>query len=70
LIALVGPLLSLGYAQIDGERGFDGGAPITSPSGISGFFWSALFLLLGVWLGRAWERWRGGEVRPAGLRRP
>lgn len=61
-MALLVPLLSLGYAQANGERGFDGGAPLTSPSGISGFFWYAAFLLLGVWLGGIWERHRGGKA--------
>jgi hypothetical protein len=70
LTALVGPLLSLGYAQINGERGFDGGAPLTWPSCISGIAWFGLFLLFGVWLGRAWERWRDGDIRLTWLRRP
>jgi hypothetical protein len=66
LTALLGPLLCLGYAQINGERGFDGAAPLTSPSGISDIFWFGLFLLLGVGLGRAWERWRRGTRSGSG----
>jgi hypothetical protein len=68
LLALLGPLLTLGYAQMEGERGFDGAEPLTSPVGISGFIWSGLSLAIGVGLGRAWETRRGGGDTPSPTR--
>jgi hypothetical protein len=61
VLATAGPLLGLGLAQAAGERGFDGAAPLTSPSGISRLFWTALVLLLGFWLGSWAEERRVGS---------
>lgn len=70
LLALVGPLLSLGYLQATGciSPGDDGADPLLSPPGISTFIWFGLLLLLGVWLGNVRERWRGQKMRSAGPR--
>jgi hypothetical protein len=57
VLAAAGPLLALGLAQAAGERGLDGAAPLTSPSGLSRLLWTGLVLLLGFWLG-AWTRER------------
>ena len=54
LLALVGPLLALGYLQVSGyvSSEHDGNAPLLSPPGISFFFWFGIALLIGVGLGR------------------
>jgi hypothetical protein len=64
LLALAGPLLSLGYLQATGyvSPDEDGASPLLSPPGISTFIWFGLLLLLGVWLGNIWERRRGRKV--------
>ncbi len=53
LLALVGPVLSLAYAEIQGERGSDGVEPLTSAPSIVRLFILGLLLLLGVGVGRA-----------------
>ncbi len=62
LLALIGPLLSLGYLQVIGYRSpwHDGEAPLFSPPGIFSFIYLAILLWLGVLLGRFAER----QARP------
>lgn len=57
LLALLGPLVSLGYLQATGfvSEWHDGTAPLLSPPGISFFFWFGLPLLLGLAVGYAWH---------------
>jgi hypothetical protein len=54
LVALLGPLLTLGYLQLTGyiSPWHDGTAPLLSPPGISVFFWYGLTLLLGIGIWR------------------
>jgi hypothetical protein len=54
LLALVGPLLALGYLQVTGyvSPEHDGTAPLLSPPGVSFFLWFGTALLIGVGLGR------------------
>jgi hypothetical protein len=54
LLALLGPLLTLGYLQVTGyvSPEHDGTAPLLSPPGISFFLWFGLALLIGVGVGR------------------
>ncbi len=58
-LALVGPLLSLGYLQAIGfrELNHDGVDPLLSAPGIATFFWLALPLLIGISLHIGWHRW-------------
>lgn len=54
MLALLGPLLALGYLQVSGyvSPWNDGNAPLLSPPGISLFFWFGIPLLIGVGAGR------------------
>lgn len=54
LLALLGPLLALGYLQVTGyvSSEHDGAAPLLSPPGIAFFLWFGVALLIGVGLGR------------------
>jgi hypothetical protein len=68
LLALIGPLLSLGYLQVSGyiSPWHDGVDPLLSPPGIALFFWLGLLLIVGIGLGRAWEHyWPALRRRPA-----
>lgn len=58
LLALVGPLLSLGYLQVTGyvSPWHDGTDPLLSPPGISFFIWFGVLLSIGIGLGILWER--------------
>jgi hypothetical protein len=60
LLALIGPLLSLGYLQVSGyiSPWHDGVDPLLSPPGVSLFIWFAAMLAGGVWLGTRWCRHR------------
>lgn len=71
LLALIGPLLSLGYLQATGYRSpwHDGNPPLFSLPGISSFVYLAVLLLLGVLLGRFAER-RGRDTCAPGRLRP
>jgi hypothetical protein len=70
LLALLGPLLTLGYLQVTGyiSPWHDGTAPLLSPPGISFFFWFGAALLIGVGLGRlqgiASSAWTGRWSEP------
>jgi hypothetical protein len=63
-LALLGPLLALGYLQAAGyvSPWNDGNAPLLSPPGISLFFWFVLPLLVGLALGRAYGRTATGAT--------
>ncbi|MDQ2630584.1 MAG: hypothetical protein M3Y75_06365 [Actinomycetota bacterium] len=54
LLALLGPLLALGYLQVTGyvSPWRDGAAPLLSPPGIAFFVWFGLALSIGIALGR------------------
>jgi hypothetical protein len=54
LLALLGPLLALGYLQVTDyvSPWHDGTDPLLSPPGISFFFWFGAALLIGVGLAR------------------
>ncbi len=71
LLALLGPLLSLGYLQAIGfrELNHDGVDPLLSAPGISKFFWLALPLLIGIAIHLGWRHWRASRDQP-GLRLP
>ncbi len=58
LLALVGPLLSLGYLQVSGyiSPWHDGTDPLLSPPGVSLFFWFGILLSIGIGIGLLWER--------------
>ncbi len=55
LLALLGPVASLGYLQTTGHRGSDGIDPLTSAPSIAFLFWFALLLLIGVGASRVWN---------------
>jgi hypothetical protein len=54
LLALVGPLLVLGYLEATGYRSkwHDGNSPLLSPEGVFHFIWWAGLISLGVFVGR------------------
>jgi hypothetical protein len=58
LLALLGPLLALGYLQATGyvSPWNDGNPPLLSLPSLSSFFWFGLMLLLGWALRRLWDR--------------
>jgi hypothetical protein len=64
LLALLGPLLSLGYLQATGyvSQWHDGVAPLLSPPGIFGFVWLGILLWPGVALGSFAERRLGSGL--------
>lgn len=76
LLALLGPLVALGYLQITGyvSSEHDGNQPLLSPPGISLFFWYGAALLLGVGLSRAYgsasSTWRGRWSEPGSSSTP
>lgn len=59
-LALLGPLLSLGYLQVSGyvSPWHDGVDPLLSPPGFSLFFWFGVLLTIGVCLGVLWKHYR------------
>jgi hypothetical protein len=63
ILALLGPLLALGYLQVTGyvSPWNDGNAPLLSPPGIALFFWFGIPLLLGLALG--WAQGRASSTR-------
>lgn len=57
LLALAGPLASLGYLQVSGyiSPWHDGVDPLLSLPSFSLFFWAGLLLVAGIGLGRLWD---------------
>jgi hypothetical protein len=62
-VALIGPLLSLGYLQVTGyiSPWHDGVAPLLSLPALADFVWFALLLLLGVGIRRLGGRSHAGR---------
>jgi hypothetical protein len=56
LLALIGPIASLGYLQTTGKRGPDGVSPLTSPPGIFHIVCFALLLAFGLALSSLWRQ--------------
>lgn len=62
IVMLAGTAAGLwAWGDLDSVNFWDGAAPLTSPSGISRLFWTALVLLLGFWLGSWAEERRLGS---------
>ncbi|HWA55552.1 MAG TPA: hypothetical protein VG816_15390 [Solirubrobacterales bacterium] len=59
LLALLGPLVSLGYLQVIGfrELDHDGVDPLLSPPGIGKLVWLGLVILIGIAIRAGWDRW-------------
>lgn len=62
-LALLGPLISLGYLQAIGfrELNHDGIDPLLSAPGIARFFWVALPLLIGISIHIGWRHWEDSQ---------
>lgn len=58
LLIALGPLAGLVYLEVSGYVGPQeeyADRPLLSPPGLAGLVWIAVFLLLGLWLGKAGE---------------
>ncbi len=58
LLALLGPIASLGYLQSTGHIGPDGISPLSSPPGIAHIIWLGVLLALGIALSSFWRNTR------------